>query len=91
MPSNNDDSDKRATRTVTLQIPEKEPETRKSFHDRDERRTISIPDGPTIAFTESVVRVYDDGWNEFIPLTYRELAELLSDAYTVTELQTNDQ
>lgn len=91
MPSRNDDSDKPATRTATLQIPEKEPETRKSFHDRDERRTISLPDGPTIAFAESVVRVYDENWNEFIPLTYRELVELLADAYNITESQTNDQ
>lgn len=76
-------------RTVVLQVPEKEPEARRSFHDSEEGRVISLNGGPAVAFTNEETRIYDSDLNEFVSLSNRELVELLADAYDINSQDTD--
>jgi hypothetical protein len=69
-------------RGVTIQIPDKETvERNPALHEGEERRAISLQDGPAVAFTSSEVRIYDSEYDEFVPLDNSELVELLAAAY----------
>jgi hypothetical protein len=68
---------------VTIDIPDKDVQTRRSIHSRDEHRSISLHDGPSIAFTNNEVRLYDSDWDQFVSLSLPELVELLAAAYDV--------
>lgn len=79
-------------REVTIQIPEKEREERQpALHEREEHRSVSIQDGPAIAFTNNETRIYDPEWEEFVPVSHQELIELLAAAYDINGTTDNDQ
>jgi hypothetical protein len=79
-------------REVTIRIPEREPEERSpALHDREEHRSISLHDGPAIAFTTNETRIYDSNYDEFIPLSHRELVEILAAAYDIDDTPNNDE
>lgn len=70
------------TREVTIDVPEKErQERRPALHEPEEKRGVSLRDGPAVAFTFDGVRVYDDSCDEFVELSNRELVELLASIY----------
>lgn len=78
-----DADEEEETREVTVDVPAKEPQEKWVGDHREERRTTSIADGPAIAFTGEVVRVYDDEYDEYVELTHRELAIVLADIYDI--------
>jgi hypothetical protein len=78
-------------REVTIKIPDKEAvERNPALHEGEEQRTISLQDGPAIAFTSDEVRIYDSEYDEFVPLSNSELVELLAAAYGLSSTEIND-
>jgi len=78
-------------REVTIQIPDKEAVERKpALHEGEERRTISLRDGPAVAFTSNEVRIYDSEYDEFVPLENSELVELLAAAYGLSDIENDE-
>ena len=69
-------------REVTIDVPEKEQQERRpALHESEEKRGVSLRDGPAVAFTYDGVRVYDDSYDEFVELSNRELVEVLASIY----------
>lgn len=74
------------TREATIDVPVKERQDRRPpLHESEEKRGVSLHDGPAVAFTYDGVRVYDDSYDEFVELSNRELVELLASIYGVGE------
>lgn len=70
------------SREVTIDVPEKErQERRPALHEPEEKRGVSLRDGPAVAFTYAGVRVYDDSYDEFVELSNRQLVEVLASIY----------
>lgn len=71
-----------ATREVAVDVPAKERQERQPpLHGPEEHRSVSVQDGPAVAFTHDRVRVYDDSFDEFVELSNRELLEILARIY----------
>jgi len=78
-------------REVTIQIPDKETvERNPALHEGEEQRTVSLQDGPAVAFTSDKVRIYDPEYDEFVPLDNSELVELLAAAYGLSGTENDD-
>lgn len=74
------------THEVIIDVPEKErQERRPALHDPEEKRGVSLHDGPAVAFTYAGVRVYDDTYDKFVELSNRELVEVLASIYGMGE------
>lgn len=74
------------TREAAVDVPVKErQERRPALHESEEKRGVSLHNGPAVAFTYAGVRVYDDSYDEFVELSNRELVELLASIYGMVE------
>lgn len=71
------------TREQTITVPTKATRERRRADEMNENKMVCLPDGPSLAFTDSGVRIYDSDMEEYRQLTNAELAELLADIYRV--------
>lgn len=71
------------TREVTIAAPSKTVEEQKPHRTREETKSVSLPDGPSLAFTPGAVRLYDSSQNTYRELTNAELVEILANIYGV--------
>lgn len=69
-------------REVAVSVPEKERQVRQPpLHGPEEHRSVSLQNGPVIAFTNDAVRVYDNSFEEFVELSDHELLAILARIY----------
>lgn len=69
---------------VTVKVPYKQvQERRPAIHHGEESRSVSLRDGPAIAFTRDGVRLYDSSWDTFREFSNRELIEILARVYNM--------
>lgn len=71
---------------VTVEVPYKQLQKRRpAIHEGEERRSVSLRDGPALAFTRDAVRLYDDLWDTFREFSNRELIEILARVYMMDD------